>query len=195
MAGRRTVASARTRLAFALLVLALVALTGCAGTRTTAAARSATMLTFTGTTVDGKPFDAATLPRKPTVLWFWAPLCTTCLRQGLALRDVLATTGTDVTVIGIGGLAKASEMPEFVRLTKLGVLTQIADEAGVIWKQFGVTEQSFFVFLDASGVETARAKLPPDEIAARLAAPAARPPATAFWVRVRSSCHMPPSSA
>lgn len=30
-------------------------------------------LEFTGTTLAGEPFDAATLGGTPTVLWFWAP--------------------------------------------------------------------------------------------------------------------------
>lgn len=45
----------------------LLAIAGCAAAPTDAA------LDFTGTTVEGAPFDAATLAGTPVILWFWTP--------------------------------------------------------------------------------------------------------------------------
>lgn len=127
------------------------------------------LLAFRGTTVDGKPFDGASLTGKPVVLWFWAPWCPTCLSQAPGVRAAVERSGASVNLVGVAGLDTAKAMPEFVRLAKVGSMTHIADEAGVLWKQFGITEQSFFVFLDANGKETFRGKLRPDDIAGRVA--------------------------
>lgn len=54
------------RLLLACVAL-LLALTGCAAAPTNAS------LDFTGTTIDGAPFDAATLAGTPVILWFWTP--------------------------------------------------------------------------------------------------------------------------
>lgn len=127
------------------------------------------VLAFRGTAVGGKPFDGASLAGKPVVLWFWAPWCSTCLMQAPGVRAAVERSGGSVNVVGVAGLDTAAAMPEFVQLAKVGSMTHVADEAGVLWKQFGVTEQSYFVFLDATGSETFRGKLSSDDIAPRVA--------------------------
>ncbi len=59
-----------TRRLLLTCVALLLALTGCAAAPTAAPDAA---LDFTGTTVDGAPFDAAELAGAPVVLWFWAP--------------------------------------------------------------------------------------------------------------------------
>jgi cytochrome oxidase Cu insertion factor (SCO1/SenC/PrrC family) len=44
-----------------------------AGSGTAQEATAPTPLDFTGATLDGTTFDAATLAGTPVVLWFWAP--------------------------------------------------------------------------------------------------------------------------
>jgi thiol-disulfide isomerase/thioredoxin len=135
-----------------------------------ASSRSASaLLAFHGTAVGGKPFDGASLAGKPVVLWFWAPWCPTCLMQAPGVRAAVERSGGSVNVVGVAGLDTAAAMPEFVQLAKVGSMTHVADEAGALWKQYGVTEQSYFVFLDATGAETFRGKLNPDDIAPRVA--------------------------
>ena len=126
--------------------------------------------TFRGTTVDGEPFDGATLAGKPTVLWFWAPWCPTCLGQAPGVRAAVERSAGAVNLVGVAGLDTAEAMPGFVRMAKVGAMTHVSDEAGVIWKRFEVTEQSIFVFLDATGAETFRGRLGAAEIPARVAA-------------------------
>lgn len=133
------------------------------------ASGGAALRAFRGTTVDGKPFDGASLAGKPAVLWFWAPWCPTCLMQAPGVRAAVERSGAAVNVVGVAGLDTAAAMPEFVRLAKVGSMTHVADEAGVVWKQFGITEQSFFVFLDVTGKETFRGRLSPDDIPVRVA--------------------------
>jgi thiol-disulfide isomerase/thioredoxin len=126
--------------------------------------------TYRGTTVDGKPFDGASLAGKPTVLWFWAPWCPTCLGQAPGVRTAVEQSSGEVNVVGVAGLDTAGAMPDFVRLAKVGSTAHVSDEAGEVWKRFGVTEQSVFVFLDASGAETFRGRLSAADIPARVAA-------------------------
>ncbi|QOV33908.1 redoxin domain-containing protein [Streptomyces ferrugineus] len=108
-------------------------------------------LRFTGTTVDGKPFDAATLAGKPTVLWFWAPWCPTCKAQGPETARVADRFEGKAHVIGVAGLDKPQAMKDFVTDTKVGAFPNLSDEAGDIWKKFEITEQSVYVILDKDG--------------------------------------------
>ncbi|MFI7356202.1 redoxin domain-containing protein [Streptomyces avidinii] len=117
-------------------------------------------LRFTGTTVDGRPFDAATLAGKPTVLWFWAPWCPTCKAQGPETARVAAQFQGKANVIGVAGLDKPQAMKDFVSDTRVGAFPNLSDEAGEIWKKFEITQQSFYVILDKDGKTVFTGSLP-----------------------------------
>jgi len=165
------------RLAVALVVVVL-ALTACASPRvdhssagpapTTTAAGS--LLAFTGTTLDGQPFDGTSLSGKPAVLWFWAPWCPTCLQQAPGVRTAVEQYAGKVAIIGVAGLDKTEAMPEFVRLAKVPNMIHLADEPGVIWKRFGVTAQSTFVLINAAGEVVAKGPLTAGQIPERVGA-------------------------
>ncbi|GAB2958263.1 hypothetical protein GCM10023080_017510 [Streptomyces pseudoechinosporeus] len=120
-------------------------------------------LRFTGTTVDGKPFDAATLAGKPTVLWFWAPWCPTCKAQGPETAKVADRFQGQAHVIGVAGLDKTKAMKDFVTDTGVGAFPNLADEAGDIWKRFEITQQSVYVILDKDGKTVFTGSLPAGE--------------------------------
>jgi thiol-disulfide isomerase/thioredoxin len=128
------------------------------------------LLAFSATTLDGKPFDGLSLSGKPAVLWFWAPWCPICLQQAPGVREAVSRYSDRVGIIGVAGLDKTEAMPQFVRWAKIQDMTNLADEAGVVWKRFHVTSQSIFVFVDASGQITFRGSLAADEIPDRVAA-------------------------
>jgi peroxiredoxin len=159
-----------------LLLVAVLAVAGCgrSGTEQPSGGDAPTgaesLLAFTATTLDGKSFDGATLAGRPAVLWFWAPWCPICLQQAPGVRDAVAQHGDKVAMVGVAGLDKTSAMPEFVRLAKVEAMTHLADEAGAVWKRFGVTSQSVFVLLDADGQVTFKGRLAADEIPGRVAA-------------------------
>ncbi|WP_246203779.1 TlpA family protein disulfide reductase [Streptomyces tailanensis] len=88
-------------------------------------------LRFTGTTVDGKPFDAAMLAGKPTVLWFWAPWCPTCKAQGPETAKVADRFQGQAHVIGVAGLDKTKAMKDFVADTGVGAFPNLSDEPGI----------------------------------------------------------------
>jgi thiol-disulfide isomerase/thioredoxin len=108
-------------------------------------------LKFTGTTLDGKAFDAASLAGRPTVLWFWAPWCATCFGQAASVSDMQDEFGTEVNLLGVAGLGDAGEMKQFVTDGQVGDVTHLNDQAGAVWKKFQITEQSTYVFLDRDG--------------------------------------------
>jgi thiol-disulfide isomerase/thioredoxin len=106
-------------------------------------------LDFTGTTVSGEAFDGASLAGRPTLLWFWAPWCPTCRGQIPQVQGIAADQGGDLNVIGVGSLDSAEAIAEFA--DDVDEITHLEDVDGALWKQFGVTEQSSFVLLDADG--------------------------------------------
>ncbi|NHC14002.1 TlpA family protein disulfide reductase [Motilibacter deserti] len=125
-------------------------------------------LDFAATTLDGAAFSGASLRGKPTVLWFWAPWCPTCLMQAPGVREAITAHGDDVNLVGVAGLDKAANMPAFVEMAKISAIPHLSDEPGELWKRFEVVEQSTFVMLDADGQVVFRGTLDPDEIAGRV---------------------------
>lgn len=121
------------------------------------------ILKFTGTTLDGKAFDGATLAAKPAVLWFWAPWCPKCRAQAEATAEVANDYKGRVNVVGVAGLDKPDAMRDFVSERKVGDFPHLSDEAGAIWKRFGVIEQSTYVVLDAKGNKVFTGNLPAGE--------------------------------
>ena len=131
-------------------VAAVALLAGCGGAAPTAAA-APTALTFTGRTLDGAPFDAATLAGRPTILWFWAPWCATCASEAMSIADIRTEYGDRLNILGIAGMGGNEEMHEFVSDLEVGAVPHLDDEPGAIWKKFGITEQSTYVVLDRGG--------------------------------------------
>jgi thiol-disulfide isomerase/thioredoxin len=168
---------------FGPVLAGVLALTACAGpagrtdaadpaTRDRAAASEKADLTFTVATLDGGTFDGRSLAGKPAVLWFWAPWCPTCAAQAPHVRQVAARYAGKVTVVGVAGLDEVAAMHRFVELTKVDTIAHVADEQGVVWRRFGVTAQSTYVLLDASGTIVHRGYLDDadlDRILAQLA--------------------------
>ena len=153
-----------------VLLTVTVALAGCSqpsqpsGGTQPAATSAGPLLAFTATTLDGESFDGMSLAGKPTVLWFWAPWCPVCLQQAPGVRAAIEQYGDKVNIVGVAGLDTTAAMPEFVRLAKVEAMTHLADEAGIVWKRFGVTAQSTFVLIDADGTVTGKGRLDADEV-------------------------------
>jgi len=108
-------------------------------------------LKFTGKTLDGKSFDAATMAGKPTILWFWAPWCATCASEAMSIADLQEQYADRLNILGIAGMGNNKDMHEFVSDLEVGAVPHLDDEPGKLWKKFGITEQSTYVILDRSG--------------------------------------------
>jgi thiol-disulfide isomerase/thioredoxin len=126
-------------------------------------------LTFTATTIDGEAFAAADLAGKPTVFWFWAPWCPICVSQSPQVLDLAEEHGDVVNVVGVAGLDEPEAMKDFIEMTDTGSLTHLNDEAGEVWRHFGITAQSTFAVVDKDGVVVDSGHLEPDELAAQVA--------------------------
>jgi thiol-disulfide isomerase/thioredoxin len=119
-----------------------------------AAARPAEVpaaLRFTGKTLDGKPFDAATLAGKPAILWFWAPWCATCAGEAQSIADLADEYHGKLGILGIAGMGDNKAMHQFVSDLEVGAVPHLDDQAGKIWKKFKITQQSLYVFVDRDG--------------------------------------------
>jgi thiol-disulfide isomerase/thioredoxin len=128
-------------------------------------------LAFTGKTLDGGDFDAASLAGKPVVLWFWAPWCPKCRAAGPDVAKLAERHQGKVAVVGVAGLSDdTGSMRDFVTSTKTGSMTHLADGSGGVWKRFGVTSQDTYVLLAADGTVTHKGALSGDELAQRVAA-------------------------
>ena len=108
-------------------------------------------LKFTGTTLDGKTFDAATMAGKPTILWFWAPWCATCASEAMSIADLQEQYADRLNILGIAGMGNNADMHEFVEDLEVGAVPHLDDEPGKLWKKFGITQQSTYVILDRAG--------------------------------------------
>jgi thiol-disulfide isomerase/thioredoxin len=139
----------------ALMAAALIALTGCgAGGQQAARASAADTLNFTGTTLDGKKFDATSLKGKPVMLWFWAPWCASCASEAQTLTDVAPRYQGKVDIVGVAGMGREQEMRKFVSDYQVGSFPHLSDGAGTVWRKFGITEQSVYVLIDRTGKVT-----------------------------------------
>ena len=154
-----------------LAVAAVVALTGC-GSGARAAPEKPVVpaaLAFTGRTLDGKAFDAASLTGRPVVLWFWAPWCATCAGEAQSISDLAPKYQDKVNFVGIAGMGGEKEMKEFVSDYEVGMIPQVSDNAGAVWRKFKVAEQSTYVLLNRKGDVVAKGWLDDQQITAQVA--------------------------
>ncbi|MFP4512169.1 MAG: redoxin domain-containing protein [Acidimicrobiales bacterium] len=102
-------------------------------------------------TLDGEEFDGDRLADTKTVLWFWAPWCTSCRAEGPEVAEVAERHGDDVRIIGVPGRGQVDAMEQFVDDTGTGALEHVVDADGSIWTAFGVYGQPAFAFVDDTG--------------------------------------------
>lgn len=120
------------------------------GAAMTAAAGPA-KLAFQSTTLDGAPFDGASLSGRPTVMWFWAAWCSVCAGEAPTVAKV-AAANPGVRFVGVSALDEVPAMKKFVADRGVGGFTQLADKDASVWRRFGVTSQPAQAFISASGV-------------------------------------------
>ena len=151
---RKAVGLVRVPERLLLIGLALVLVSGCAGPAhppaVAVAARRADTLAFTGRTLDGAAFDATTMAGRPAILWFWAPWCATCASEAQSINDLRTEYGDKLGILGIAGMGNNKDMHQFVSDLEVRNVN-LDDQAGVLWKKFGITEQSTYVLVDRTG--------------------------------------------
>jgi thiol-disulfide isomerase/thioredoxin len=108
-------------------------------------------LKFSGTTLAGAAFDAASLAGKPALLWFWAPWCATCASEAQSIADVHEEYSDRLGILGIAGMGTKKAMNEFVEDFQLQAVPHLNDPGGKIWQRFGIAQQSWYVLIDPAG--------------------------------------------
>ena len=109
-------------------------------------------LDFTGTTIDGAPFNGASLAGRPAVLWFWTPWCPFCNAEAPNVSAV-AAANPKVTFVGVAARSDVGQMENFVSKYNLN-FTNLDDADGSIWARFNVPWQPAYVFLRPDGTST-----------------------------------------
>ncbi len=133
-----------TRTARALVPAAAILAAGACGGGQTAPS-------FTAAKLGGGELSSASFAGTDTVLWFWAPWCTTCRAEADDVVAAAAALDGDVQVVGVAGRGEVPEMDEFVAETATGGLTHVVDDDGSIWSSFGVASQPSFAFISDTG--------------------------------------------
>jgi len=106
---------------------------------------------FTADRLGGGELASSSFSGQDTVLWFWAPWCTTCRAEAPNVVAAAEALDGQVEVIGVAGRGEVPEMEDFVDETGTGGLTHVVDPDGSIWADFGVASQPAFAFIDDDG--------------------------------------------
>lgn len=162
----------RAPLATSVVAVALVLLAAaCGGASDDSTAGAGGASDFTAERLGGGELASTSFAGQDTVLWFWAPWCTTCRAEA---DDVLAASDAldgRVEVIGVAGRGEVPEMEGFVDDTGTGDLTHVVDAQGTIWSGYGVASQPAFAFIDDDGtVEVTIGALGVDALTERMTA-------------------------
>lgn len=155
----------RTALATAVAALALL-IGACGGDP-----GSENAATFTAEQLGGGELSSSSFSGQDTVLWFWAPWCTTCRAEADDVVAAAEALDGRVEVIGVAGRGEVPEMEGFVDDTDTGGLTHVVDADGAIWSRYGVAAQPAFAFIDDRGdVEVVIGALGVDALTERMTA-------------------------
>jgi thiol-disulfide isomerase/thioredoxin len=127
--------------------------TGASGAETAddSSGTQAAPLDFTATQLGGEPLDAGELRGTDTVLWFWAPWCTSCRAEAPDVVEAAGEFAGTVEVIGVPGRGGTDEMQGFVSETGTESLRHVVDSDGAIWRDFGIIGQPAFAFVNDDG--------------------------------------------
>ncbi len=105
-----------------------------------------------GTTLDGAPFDLASLAGKPVIINFWGPGCVQCRDEFPLFQAKLAEHATDGLAI-VGILANDPPQParDFVA-DYHATWPTVVDPDKAIWTVYRVAARPQTYFVDRSGV-------------------------------------------
>lgn len=124
---------------------------GGTGEAASSVAASSAGVAFEAAKLGGGTLSSTSFKGKDTVLWFWAPWCTSCRGEAPNVNATAAEFKGKVDVIGVAGRGKVPAMKGFVSDTDTGSITHVVDDSGAIWSSYGVAAQPSFAFIDDDG--------------------------------------------
>jgi cytochrome c biogenesis protein CcmG/thiol:disulfide interchange protein DsbE len=105
-----------------------------------------------GTTLDGAPFDLASLRGKPVLVNFWGPSCVPCRDEFPLFKDKLAAHASDGLVI-VGVLMYDPPAPAKDFIAQYGASwATVDDPSGAIRGAYRVAARPQTYFIDREGV-------------------------------------------
>lgn len=107
---------------------------------------------ISGTTLDGEPFDLASLHGRPVIVNFWGPTCVPCRDEFPLLKSKLAEhAGDDLAVVGILMADPPDLAREFVA-EQAATWPTVVDPDGAIKGGYRVAARPQTYFIDRDGV-------------------------------------------
>jgi cytochrome c biogenesis protein CcmG/thiol:disulfide interchange protein DsbE len=115
-------------------------------------AKGQTAPAITGTTLDGAPFDLASLRGRPVVINFWGPTCIPCRDEFPLLKAKLVEHASDgLTVVGVLTDDPVDAARAFVS-DEGATWPTVIDPAAVLKKAYRVVGRPQSYFIDRNGV-------------------------------------------
>jgi cytochrome c biogenesis protein CcmG/thiol:disulfide interchange protein DsbE len=115
-------------------------------------ARGQPVPNIVGTTLDGQPFDLASLKGKPVLVNFWGPSCVPCRDEFPLLLEELRRHGADGFAV-VGVLMFDSAAPARAFITEYGATwPTIDDPDGAIRGEYRVVARPQSYFIDRAGI-------------------------------------------
>jgi cytochrome c biogenesis protein CcmG, thiol:disulfide interchange protein DsbE len=107
---------------------------------------------ITGTTLEGVPFDLASLRGRPVIVNFWGPTCVPCRDEFPLFKSKLAEHAADnLTIVGILMYDSPGPAREFI--TEFGATWgTVEDPDGAIRRAYRVLARPQSYFIDADGI-------------------------------------------
>ena len=139
------------RTALIITIVVGLVLSACGSSATSDAAGTATAPAFSAARLGGGELASTSFAGEDTVLWFWAPWCTSCRAEARNVIASVAALDGKINVIGVAGRGEVPAMEAFVSETATSSLTHVVDATGDIWTQYGVATQPAFAFIDDNG--------------------------------------------
>lgn len=117
-----------------------------------AIARGAPAPAIVGTTLDGAPFDLASLRGRPVLVNFWGPSCVPCRDEFPLLKAKLQQhAGDDIAIVGVLMYDAAAPARDFIAQYGAGWPT-VDDPDGVIRTAYRVAARPQTYFIDRAGI-------------------------------------------
>jgi cytochrome c biogenesis protein CcmG/thiol:disulfide interchange protein DsbE len=107
---------------------------------------------ISGTTLDGRAWDSASLAGKPALVNVWASWCAPCVAEHPLLLDAARQHAGDLQVVGVLYQDTADGAAAFLAHFGDGGWPDVNDAAGRVAVALGVTGPPETFFIDAAGI-------------------------------------------
>ena len=101
--------------------------------------------------VDGSLVSVSEFNSVPTAMWFWSPNWGQCRAEASAVAELKRTYQDNIQFIGIASRGDLTQVEEFIERYSVSALPHVFDEQGDIWRQYKISSQPAWIFIDTNG--------------------------------------------